>query len=104
MLASINSKIYLTVLEQKFSNSACMRYIEKINAGERGELTILGEHWPIKAYTPAPTPPPSVEENTEPKQPQLKKDPHPFSKKTQLNPGGTKECGLSRLFKTCLSL
>ena len=79
MLATISDKIYWTV--QKFSNSACMRYIEKINAGERGELTTLGEHWPIKAYTPAPTPQPSVEENTESKQPQLKKRPTSLLKK-----------------------
>ena len=84
MLATISDKIYWT--EQKFSNSACMRYIEKINAGERGELTILGEHWPIKSYTPAPTPPPSVEEQPEPQQPQLKKRPTSLLKKNTAQP------------------
>ena len=63
-----------------------MRYIEKINAGERGELTILGEHWPIKSYTPAPTPPPSIEEQPEPQQPQLKKRPTSLLKKNTAQP------------------
>ena len=54
MLSTIHPDIYWT--EQKFSNSACMRYIEKINAQEQGELTTLGTHWPTKPYTPTPTP------------------------------------------------
>ena len=54
MLSTIHPDIYWT--EQRFSNSACMRYIEKINAQEQGELTTLGTHWPTKSYTITPTP------------------------------------------------
>ena len=54
MLQTIHPDIYWT--EQRFSNSACMRYIEKINAQEQGELTTLGTHWPTKSYTTTPTP------------------------------------------------
>ena len=76
MLATIHPNIYWT--EQKFSNSACMRYIERINTEEQGELTSLGTHWPIiiKSYIPTATPassPAPQEQTTEPTQPELKK-------------------------------
>ena len=80
MLARINSKIYWT--EQRFSNSACMRYIDKINAEEGGELTILGEHWPIKSYAPTPTPSPSLEEKNGTQATSVKKKTHSPSQKT----------------------
>ena len=72
MLYTIHPKIHWT--EQRFSNSACMRYIEKINAEEGGQLTTLGEHWPIKVYTPTPaTSPAPQEQDTQVTQPELKK-------------------------------
>jgi hypothetical protein len=72
MLGTIHPRIHWT--EQRFSNSACMRYIDKINAEEGGELTILGEHWPIKTYTPTPaTSPTPQEQDTQVTQPELKK-------------------------------
>ena len=77
MLYTINSNIRWT--EQRFSNSACMRYIEKINAEERGQLTTLGTHWPIKIYT---QPPPSPQEQMpEPVESELKKKPPTLLKK-----------------------
>ena len=74
ILSTIHPNIYWT--KQRLSNSACMRYIERINTEEHGELTILGTHWPIKSYTPTATPAPSPvtqEQNSEPTQPELKK-------------------------------
>ena len=65
-LSTINPAIQWT--DQCFSNSACIRYIEKINIQENGQLITLGEHWPVKAY-------PRQQENTETLQPELKKRP-----------------------------
>ena len=65
MLATINTNIRWT--DQRFSNSACMRYIEKINAEEHGELVTRGTHWPIKAYTQTP------QQINDVQQPELKK-------------------------------
>ena len=42
MLPTIHPKIHWT--KQRFSNSACMRYTEKINAEEDGQLVMLGSH------------------------------------------------------------
>ena len=53
-----------------------MRYIEKINAQENGELVALGQHWPIKIYT-QPT-----EETKETEQPELKKKDPDHSEET----------------------
>ena len=51
-----------------------MRYIEKINTEEGGQLTTLGTHWPIKIYTPAPATTPAPQEETpQVLQPELKK-------------------------------
>ena len=70
MLATINTNIRWT--DQRFSNSACMRYIEKINAEEHGELVTLGTHWPIKAYAQPP------QQTNDVQQPELKKKTLPF--------------------------
>ena len=51
MLSTIQPSIQWT--DQRFSNSACIRYIEKINTQENGELVTLGMHWPIKTYAQA---------------------------------------------------
>jgi hypothetical protein len=51
-----------------------MRYIEKINAEEGGQLITPGTHWPIKTYTTTPaTSPAPQEESTQVAQPELKK-------------------------------
>ena len=64
MLSTINPAIQWT--DQRFSNSACIRYIEKINIQENGQLITLGEHWPVKPFA-------RQQENTETLQPELKK-------------------------------
>ena len=46
MLSTIESTNQWT--DRCFSNSACIRYIEKINIKENDELVTLGEHWPVK--------------------------------------------------------
>ena len=87
MLSTIHPHIYWT--EQRFSNSACIRYIEKINAEEHGELTTLGTHWPIKSYTTTPTPatsPTPQEQRNDVNQFQLKRsEPIAILKKSRSN-------------------
>ena len=74
MLSTIDSSIHWT--DQRFSNSACIRYIEKINIQEGGELVTLGEHWPVKPYI-------KQEDGNESMQPeQKKKASHPYSEET----------------------
>ena len=68
MLSTIDSSIHWT--DQRFSNSACIDYIEKINIQEGGELVALGEHWPVKPYI-------KQEDGNESVQPEQKKRPPP---------------------------